>query len=217
LTSYLSAGSTIGVMTDSHHLATLIRQQFALSDVAVCAMRALAHGSPVGVEHLAEMSGRGVDEVRAELDRHPGLDWNDRGELIGWGLTLRETPHRFSFEDRTVYGFCASDTFLFSAIVGRPGVIESSCPATGATVRVEVNVDRVTAVSPPDALVSRIRPDHAVADFRAEICALGSFFASPDAAAGWLAQHPTGEVVALAEDFATTYQAALEVGWLTTH
>ena len=62
-------------------------------------------------------------------------------------------------------------------------------------------------------MVSRIRPEAAVAELRGEICALGNFFASSDAAAEWLTHNPAGTVVPIAEDYETTRLAAIELGW----
>jgi alkylmercury lyase len=154
-----------------------------------------------------------VEELRAELARHPGTDWDDDGRIVGFGLTLRPTPNKFTFDGRTVYGFCASDVLAFPVILGRPGVAESTCPVTGRHIRVEATPDRVIRVDPPEAVVSKVRPDHAVADVRTEVCALGSFFSSSEAAADWLAHYPQGKIVPITEDFEVTRQAMIELGW----
>jgi len=171
---------------------------------------------PVTVEQTAAAGGWSPDEVRGELARHLGLDWDEHGRLVGFVLTPRRTPHRFTFGDRTVYAFCASDALLFPVLLERPGVIESTCPATGRPIRVEVPPDTATSTAPAQAVVSRIRPDHAVADLRAEICSLGDFFSSPEAATDWLAHNPHGTVVPIAEDFETTRRAVIELGWTAT-
>src|SRR6266536_3592213 len=101
-------------------------------------------------------------------------------------------PHRFTFDDQTVYASCASDTFELPVMLGRPSVTESVCPVIGQPVRVDITPDQVVTVDPPAAVVSKIRPDHAVDDVRAEICNLGSFFSSAAAAGDWLASHPEG-------------------------
>lgn len=197
----------------AHHLAALIRLQFGIPDLLPHLYRLLAAGQPVSIEQIAAAGGRSSDEVRRELGRHPGLDYDEHGRLAGFGLTLRPTAHRFTFAGQTVYAFCASDALLFPVLLRQPGMIESTCPATGQPIRVEVAATHLTAIDPPTAVVSRIRPEHAVDDLRAEICALGSFFATPDAAADWLAHNPAGQVVPIAEDFDTTRQAAIELGW----
>lgn len=64
--------------------------------------------------------------------------------------------------------------------------------------------------------MSRLRPDTAVADVRAEICAPGNFFASAEAAAGRRTHHPDATLVLIARDFHVTREAAIELGWAAT-
>jgi alkylmercury lyase len=203
------------ISKDAQQLVTLIRAQFGVHDLLPHLVRLLAAaGEPVTVEHAAETGSITVEQVRAELARHPGVDWDTDGRIVGFGATLRRTPHRFTTDDgRTIYGFCASDALTYPVILARPGRIESPCPSTGQPIRVEVTPDRVVSADPETAVVSRIRPDAAVADVRAEICALGNFFASRQAAAGWQAHYPHGELVPIAEDFEVNREAMVELGW----
>jgi alkylmercury lyase len=194
-------------------LVNLVHAQFALPDLVLHLTRLLAAGHPVTVEQAAAAGNWTVDKLRAELDRHPGVDWDDNGRIAGFGLTLRPTPHRFTFDDRTVYAFCASDTFEFPVILGRPGLIESVCAATGQPIRIELTPDRLLTVDPPQAVVSKVRPDHPVTDIRAQICNLGNFFSTPHAAEDWLAHHPQGTTAPVQEDFDITRQAIIQLGW----
>ena len=123
---------------DAQRLVELVRAQFGLPDLVLQLARLLAAGQPVTVEEAAAAGGWTIDELRTELAHHPGVDWDD-GHIAGFGLT----PHRFTFDGHTVYAFCASDTFEFPVMLGRPGVIESVCAATGQPIRVEVSPDRV--------------------------------------------------------------------------
>lgn len=209
-------GTTDPIAADAHHLAELIRDQFRPHQLVPQLYRMLAKGQPVTIDQIANEGGWTPDEVRAELDRHPGLDWDDTGRLAGFGLTLRRTPHRFTFDDRTVHAFCASDALLFPVILERPGVVESTCPSTGQPIRVHVAPDSVINLEPAGTVVTRIRPDRAVTDVRVQICALGNFFASTQAAAGWLQANPHGSVVSLHDDFHTTRRAAIELDWTTS-
>jgi alkylmercury lyase len=178
-------------------------------------VRLLADGQPLALDQLAAAAGWSAQDVEAALCEQPGTDWDDQGRLVGFGLTLRPTPHRFTFDGRTVFAFCASDALEFSAILGRLGVVESTCPVTGQQIRVGVTPERVTWVEPARAVVSLVRPDQ-VADVRAEVCALGSFFASNEAAADWLAAHPDGMVHSVEEDFHLHKHINEELGWAQT-
>jgi alkylmercury lyase len=201
------------ITEDAQRVVSLIRAQFGLPDLGLHLSRLLADGEPVTVERAAAAGGWRVEELRAELARHPGTDWDEQGRIVGLGLTLRPTPHRFTFDGQTVYGFCASDALAFPVVLGRPGVVESRCPVTDRHIRVEVTPSRVVRADPPEAVVSKVRPDRAVADVRAEVCALGNFFSSSEAAADWLAHYPQGKVVPITEDFEITRQAMIELGW----
>lgn len=162
----------------ARRLVDLIHDQFGLLDLPFHIGRLLADGKPVAVAQVAAAGDWSENQVRAELDRHPGTDLDDDGRIVGFGLTLRTTPHSFTFDDRTLYAFCASDALEAPVMLGQSGVVDSTCPATGEPIRVELTPDRLLSVDPAGAVVSKVRPDHAVADLRAEICALGNFFGS---------------------------------------
>jgi alkylmercury lyase len=83
------------ISQDAQKLAALIRAQFGLHDLLPHLVRLLAAaGEPVTVEHAAETGGWTVEQVRAELARHPGVDWDADGRIVRFGATLRPTPHR---------------------------------------------------------------------------------------------------------------------------
>lgn len=174
--------------------------------------RLLAQGEPVTLERLAAASASSAEDVGAAVRSHSGVDWDDRGRIVGFGLTLRPTPHRFTFDGRTVFAFCASDTLIFPVVLGRAGVIESTCPSTKQSIHVDVTPKGVVRVEPESAVVSLVRPSE-VGDVRAEVCALGSFFASKEAAAAWLAAYPQGAVHGVREDFELHRGVMEKLGW----
>ena len=203
------------ISQDAQRLVSLIHAQFGLPDLIPHLTRLLAaSGEPVTVEQAAKAGGWSPEQVRAELARHPGVDWADDGCIAGFGMTLRPTPHRFTTDNgQTGYGFCASDALSYPVILGRPGLIESTCPITAQPIQVEATPDEVISVAPAGAVVSRLRPEAAVADVRAEICALGNFFASAEGAADWQADYPDTTLIPITQDFHTTREAAIELGW----
>jgi alkylmercury lyase len=75
-----------------------------------------------------------------------------------------------------------------------------------------VTPERVEKVDPSGAVVSLVRPD-SFDDVRGEICALGLFFASREAAAEWLAAHPDGMVHTIEEDFELHREVMEKFGW----
>lgn len=207
---------TAETTTQARRLIAAIRANLAMPQMIMQLQRLLADGEPVTVEHVAATGGWRPEEVRAELKRHPGTDWHPDGRIAGFGLTLRPTPHAFTFDHKTVYGYCASDVLAFPIILGRPGVATSTCPVTGHHIHAELTPTQVLRLDPTDAVVTKVRPTEAVADVRAEICDLGNFFSSPAAASDWLAHHPQGKIDPVADDFAITRQAFTELGWAAT-
>lgn len=191
----------------------VIRANFALPDLVPQVYRLLAGGEPVTVERLAATGGWPVEDVRAELHRQPGTDRDPQGRIVGFGVSLRPTPHAFRFDDGIVYGWCATAVLELPIILGRGGVGESTCPTTGQQIRVELTPHRVTNIDPPEAVVSKLSPTEAVTDIRADICNLGSFFSSPEAAADWLNDHPQGTVDPITTEFSITQRVMSEVGW----
>src|SRR5215210_1245521 len=143
------------------------------------AMRLLAGGEPVALEELAAAAGRPLEEVEAALGEQTSAEFDADGRLVGLGLTLRPTPHRYVFDGRTVFAWCATDALIFPVVLGRPGVIEATCGSTGQPIRVELTPERVERVDPSTAVVSAVRPAGELADVRSAICQHGRFFASP--------------------------------------
>ena len=43
---------------------------------------------------------------------------NDRGRLLGSGLTHRPTRHRYMIDGRVLFTFCAADTLIVTPILG---------------------------------------------------------------------------------------------------
>jgi len=78
----------------------------------------LSEGKPVEVSAIAQASGLEPDLLRSELRAQPGTDWDENGRLVGFGLTLRETPHRFVVSGRTLFTWCAIDTLIFPVLMG---------------------------------------------------------------------------------------------------
>jgi alkylmercury lyase len=170
------------------------------SELMTAALRLLARGAPVPKDELAAAADVDV----AEIDNAPGsadIEYDDEHRIVGWGLTLIPTPHRFTVDGRRLYTWCAGDTLMFPAIIGRPAQVESHCPTTDVVIRLTVDPqDGVTDLSPATAVIS-IPGELDIAHVRDTCCNPGRFFASAEAAAGWRAKHPDGSVVPVADAY----------------
>jgi alkylmercury lyase len=177
------------------------------------AIRLLAGGEPVALERLAAASGLPVEAVEATLGEQLSAERDDDGRLVGFALTLRPTPHRYTTGGRTLYAWCASDTLMFPVILGRPGLVESTCRHTGQPIRIELNPDAVERVDPPDAVLSAVRPTGRLTDVRTATCQHGHFFSSRAAATQWAAEHPDGHIHSVEQGFRQDRQVMKQLGW----
>jgi alkylmercury lyase len=159
----------------------------------------LARGKPATPEEIAASAGKSPEEVRVALEQVPSAEWEEHGRVVGAGLTLQPTPHRFEVEGRTLFTWCALDALMFPVILGRPASIESPCRGTGEPVRIEVTPTGIRAVDPPSAVVSVVEPKD-VANLRG-VFENVHFFASPGAASRWLERHPEATVLPVEEAF----------------
>jgi alkylmercury lyase len=172
------------------------------ADLMPAALRLLARGTPVTLTELAAAAGVDV----AEVDNAPGardIEYDDEHRIVGWGLTLIPTPHTFIVDGHRLYTWCAADTLMFPAVIGRRAQVESRCPTTDAVIRLTVDPEEaVTDLSPATAVISIPDvEDLDVARVRDSCCDPGRYFATAEAAAVWLAQHPTGKVLPVADAY----------------
>jgi alkylmercury lyase len=178
-------------------------------------LRLLARGEPVNLREVADVAGQSGADLERALRAQPGTEWDDAGRMVGFGLTPRPTDYRFLVGGKTLYTWCASDALFFTVILGEDTVAESTCPATGVPIRLEITPGGVRSVSPPDAVVSQRRPGETVGNLRSDVCDHGHFFASAAAASAWAAEHPDGQVLNIAKAFEECRISCEELGWVT--
>ena len=199
--------------TDYTERTTTLIRRVEGCDLLPHAIRLLSDGEPVAPEQLAAAVGRPLEDVETALGEQTSAERDEQGRLVGFALTLRPTPHRFILDGRTLYAWCASDTLMFPVVLGRPGLVESTCPQTGAPIRIELTPDRVERLDPPDAVMSAVRPTDWLADVRATTCRHGHFFSSAAAATAWVREHPDGYIHAVAEAFRLDREVITQLGW----
>jgi alkylmercury lyase len=102
---------------------------------------------------------------------------------------------------------------MIPLILGRPAVVESTCPQSGEAIRVAVAPGGVERVEPPDAVVTAVRPAGRMTDLRSATCDHGHFFSSIAATAAWAGAHPDGHIHPVAGAFALDRQVIEQLGW----
>ncbi len=164
----------------------------------------LAVGQPVTMSQLADATASTVGQVRDALAAMPDTEYDEQGRIVGSGLTLRPTEHRFQIDGRQLYTWCALDTLIFPTILGRTANVTSPCHGTGQAVHLIVGTDEISSVDPATAVVSIVTPD-APASIRAAFCNHVHFFATRAAAEPWLTENPSATIVPVAD--------AYQLGW----
>jgi alkylmercury lyase len=160
----------------------------------------LVRGNPALPEEIAAASGKSSEEVRAALGRFAGAEWDERGRVVGLGLTLQLTPHRLKMEGNTLFAWCALDALLFPVLLGQPASIESPCRGTGDPVHTEVTPAGIEMVELPSAVVSIVAARD-LANLRSVGCNNTHFFSSPEAASRWLEKHPEATILPVEDAF----------------
>ncbi len=163
-------------------------------------LKLLAQGRPLAAAEIAKAAGLSETEVRETLAVEP-IERDDQGRIVGAGLTLVPTPHRFRVEGRDLYAWCALDTLTFPTLLGARAEVESPCQATGTPVRLTVTPEGVASVDPATAVVSVVPVENAP-NIRTAFCDHVHFFRSREDASEWLATHPGGMIVSVEEGFA---------------
>jgi alkylmercury lyase len=199
--------------TDYVQRTTAMIDQIRGHDLLPHAIRLLAEGEPVALERLAAAIGWPLEEVETALAEQTSAERDDQGRLVGLALTLRPTRHRFTVDGRSLYAWCASDTLMFPVVLGRPGIVESTCAQTGQPIRIDLTPDAVERLDPPEAVMSAVRPAGELADVRAATCDHGHFFSSAGAAIRWVKEHPGGYIHPVQEAFHLERDVIRRLGW----
>jgi hypothetical protein len=129
----------------------------------------LAEGQPVSPERIAAALKRLPEEITRTLRRLPNVELDERGNVMGAGLTLRPTPHRFTINGLTMFTWCALDALIFPGLLGQTVQVESQCKSAGIPVRLKITPSGVAQVEPPDAVVSLVIPDAGKKDVRCKV------------------------------------------------
>ena len=90
--------------------------------------------------------------------------------------------------------WCALDTLIFPVVLDRSAVIESTSPTSGSTIRVIATAHRGDRGRASHCGGLSVNPA-ALTSIRAPFCNQVHYFASPEDAQPWLAQHPGGELL----------------------
>ncbi|MGH9557507.1 MAG: organomercurial lyase [Terriglobales bacterium] len=191
----------------------------ALVPMAVTLMRMLAEGQPVSPEAAAPRLRIGSEDAAYLFRKFQSMgmaELSSTGDLAGMVLSLNPTRHRLRLNGRTLYAWCAIDTLFLAPILQRETEVESTCPVTGAAIRLLVTPTGVQKLDPADVFLSLVAPG-VTAGIVAEcgprlsgpegaFCTNVHFLASRDAAEQWTARRSGSLVLPVDEAFDVAYE-----------
>ncbi len=205
-------------MIKAWHHRTQTDSPLNLASFCVQAIRLLAQGRPVSAGQFAATSHLSLDEVQDAFSqlKKCGAEFDDQGHLVGAILSLNPTPYQFRVNDRELFAWCALDTLFLPALLQQSAQVESTCPTSGARIRLRVAPEGVKAVEPPDVVLSIAVPGvtpccetGAQSGPQGPVCTTMHFFSSREAARAWLIAHPGLAILSVEE----AWQLAREV-WI---
>ncbi len=150
------------------------------------------------------------NELEQRLAQFPDIEFDRAGNIVGLGVTLVPTSHRFQIGDKPLYTWCAFDTVLFPPSLHVEAQVQSTCPVTGQSITF-VATPEGTALDllPAGSVMSLIVPAERGDCTRATFCQQSLFFQSEQAASTFLADHP--------ETLLLSVEEAASVGRLVAH
>jgi len=167
--------------------------------VVLSLLQLLQYGKPVAPDELASAIGLEAG-VAVKLARRLGAEFDEAGNLVGWGLTLVPTPHKYRANGHDLYAWCAADTISFPSVLNHTAVIESPDPISGEIVRLTVTPDGIMGLNPSSAVVSwSLESD--LDNIRGSFCNLTHYFASQETAAEYVKDRPGLVIVSVESVF----------------
>jgi len=157
--------------------------------VLVALLHELARGHPVRQETVATTLGWSAERVAAQLAQELSVEYDPDNNVIGYGITLRETAHAFEIDGRRLYTWCALDALMFPVLLGKTARVFSRCPATRLPVSLMVSPDGLQNVEPATAVVSLPLPE-STGNVRSSFCCHVHFYASDSAARQSISANP---------------------------
>lgn len=134
------------------------KDRLALATAAI--VRGIAEHGSISPEALGAQLGLETERARELFPglANLGMEIDGDGNIIGAALTSTKTPHAIRLGDRQLYAWCALDTLLIPGLVGKPADVESNCPVTGETIRLQISPDGSSKYRPSQAVLSVLVP-----------------------------------------------------------
>lgn len=196
----------------------------AEQDLDLCShiARTVVQGQPVPPATLASSLSTTQHDLLERLARLPGVEVDQQGHILGWGLTLVPTAHQVRLGGKFLFAWCAFDAIQIPPALHVEAQIHSTCAATGTPIRFVLTAKgEIQDLSEPQACLSLLLPEPGLACFpnattqamcpapggkgggwateRPAFCEQSLFFQSEVAASVHLATHQEAVLLSLEE------------------
>jgi alkylmercury lyase len=181
----------------AHFLERSARSQ---EDLSHTILEQVARGQPMEKTRLSAALHLSQEELEQRLAQFPDLEFDQQGNIVGWGVTLVPTRHRFQIHGQALFTWCAFDTVLYPPLLRAEAQVQSTCPVTGRPI---------SFVATPDGSVKKLIQDACVLSLlistrqqhrgRAGFCERSLFFWEEQAASSFLASHPEAILLSIEE------------------
>ncbi len=160
----------------------------------------VARGKPVTKADLQVSLRLSQKEVEQRLTHLPDTEFDQQGNILGWGVTLLPHPHQFQLDGQALYTWCAFDAVLFPPSLQRSVQVQSSCAQTGHPIAFVATPEGVIKdLTPASSVMSLILPAERSECVRETFCYQSLFFQSEQAASPFLADHPEAILLSVEE------------------
>jgi len=186
-------------------LAHQLAAQLAFTQELLC--RQIIHtiaefGQPIAPASLATHLQMSDNELQTRLARIPDTEFDEQGNIVGWGITLLPTQHQFFLQEYPLFTWCAFDTVLFPPLLQTKAQVQSICSTSGQTITFVSTPTGITDLFPATSMLSLTLPTEQCKHVRGTFCHQSLFFQSGEAAEPWLRSHPEATLLTI-EDAAT--------------
>lgn len=183
-------------------LATHLAAQLDCTQDVACQqiLRGLAEtGQPLAPMDVASRLQIRLESLATYLAHAPDMEFDNEGNIVGWGITLVPTQHQFWVKGHSLFTWCAFDTVLFPALLQTQARIQSMCEITGQPITFLATPEGITCCTPATSVLSLILPSARCECVRGTFCAQSHFFQTKEAALPWITLHPEAMLLSIEE------------------
>ena len=169
-------------------------------DLCIPILHQVTRGKPLEKAALATTLHMSQGDLEQRLLHLPDTEFDGQGNIVGWGVTLIPTRHRFEMSGKSLYTWCAFDTVLFPPSLQAEAQVHSTCPVTGHPITfVATPSGTIKDLSPASSVMTLTIPAERSECVRATFCEQSLFFESEQSASSWLAARPEALVLSIEE------------------